>query len=385
MLKGRRCLTAAIFFFVFHNTALALFQMTPNSRPCRSGPSPVNDPLSALASSPLIYPQKLDLGREAVLLIEVSEAQYRAASFLDDRILSPETKGAWAPLSRVTAVAPAPEILRPLHFIFHMGHVGSTLVSRLIDETGLTLGVREPLPLRTLADVHDTLGAPDSLLSPGAFASTLETFLRLWARGLPATRAVVLKATSSASRLGHVLMGKAPTARALYLSLRPEPYLATLLAGANAAQDLWGHGPERIRRIGRLIGGPQAPLHALSIGELAAMSWLAEKLTEAQLVRLYPDRVIALDFETLLSALEPSLDWAMKHFGLDVPATTIASIARGPVLTRYSKAPDQYAYSRQMRRELLAGARQTHAQEILRGMAFLEAEARRSDEVARLL
>ena len=52
---------------------------------------------------------------------------------------------------------------RAVHFIFHTGHVGSTLVSRLLDETGDVLSLREPLPLRTLADAMDVLTLPESL------------------------------------------------------------------------------------------------------------------------------------------------------------------------------------------------------------------------------
>ncbi len=90
--------------------------------------------------------------RESCLVIELGETAYRAASFLDDRILGPATRGGWLPLDRVLEAARHAADLRPLHFIFHTGHVGSTLVSRLLDETGAVLSLREPLPLRTLAD-----------------------------------------------------------------------------------------------------------------------------------------------------------------------------------------------------------------------------------------
>ena len=43
----------------------------------------------------------------------------------------------------------------PIHFIFHSGHVGSTLLSRLLEEVPSQLGLREPLPLRSLAELHD--------------------------------------------------------------------------------------------------------------------------------------------------------------------------------------------------------------------------------------
>ncbi len=120
--------------------------------------------LSKLAVSPDAYPQKLDLVRERILLVGFDEAGYRAASFLDDRILGPATTGAWLSTGLVAAQAERVREPRPLHYILHTGHVGSTLLSRLLDTTGDVLSLREPLPLRTLAEAADVLGQPESLL-----------------------------------------------------------------------------------------------------------------------------------------------------------------------------------------------------------------------------
>ncbi len=88
-------------------------------------------------------------------MVRMREEDYRAASFLDDRMLTAQSKGAWVPLEQVMEKAQRIEA-RPLHFIFHTGHVGSTLLSRLLGETGGVLSLREPLPLRSLADAFDT-------------------------------------------------------------------------------------------------------------------------------------------------------------------------------------------------------------------------------------
>ena len=78
------------------------------------------------------------------------------------------------------------------------------------------------------------------------------------------------------------LLAQSPASRAVYLNLAAEPYLATLLGGANSATDLRGHGPGRMRRLlaGREL--PVAPLYALSTGELAALGWLVESLSQAR-------------------------------------------------------------------------------------------------------
>ena len=64
------------------------------------------------------YPFKLDLARQRVLRIEMDEAAFRAASFLDERILTPATQGGWVPMQDFLQPAAAPQPVLPLHFIF---------------------------------------------------------------------------------------------------------------------------------------------------------------------------------------------------------------------------------------------------------------------------
>ncbi len=336
-----------------------------------------DDLLAQLPTSPDAYPQKLDLVREVVLLVRLDAAAYRAASFLDDRILSPVTQGAWLPIGDVANAARRVTGGHAVHFIFHTGHVGSTLLSRLLDETGGVLSLREPLPLRTLADAHDLLGRVDSLLSNEEFELALAMFLRLWSRGYAQTRSVVVKATSSAGRLAAPILAASESARAIYMNLRAESYLATLLAGQNSPVDLRGHGPERIRRLQSRVGTPLAPLHTLSIGELAAMSWLSESWTQHDAVKRFAGRVIALDFDAFLSNVADNMIRILDHCELPRDARYLSEVGRSPVLTRYSKAPE-YGYTPNDRAEGLRVSRRDNRAEVRKGIDWLE-RLRRSD------
>ena len=115
-------------------------------------------------------------------------------------------------------------------------------------------------PVGTLADARDALGLWESLLSSDNYEALELALLRLWSRGYRGTHSVVLKATSSASRIGTSLLDRLSGARAVYLNLGAEPYLATLLAGKNSAFDLRGHGPVRIRKLKTRTQAPLAPL-----------------------------------------------------------------------------------------------------------------------------
>lgn len=348
-------------------------------------PNTVGHELQAmLPVSPDAYPQAIDAVGGRVLVVRMDANAYRAASFLDDRILGPNTRGAWLPGGAVTEAARQVSDPRPLNFIFHTGHVGSTLVSRLMDETGILLSLREPLPLRTLADAHDVIASPESLLGDAQFDALLDMMLRLWSRGYDWTRGVIVKATSSAGRAAGPLLLARPESRAIYLNVRAEPYLATLLGGANSAADLRGHGPGRMRRLRGRVQAQAAPLHSLSSGELAALGWLVETMSQQDAVRRFPDRVLAFDFDDVLADITAGMERVLGHFGLPRDARYFAGIGKSPVLQRYSKAPE-VPFPQGERALRLEDSRRQHRDEIRKGMAWLEQQALADDSVAAVI
>lgn len=328
--------------------------------------------MADLFPTPMLYPQKYDPVREAVYLVPLDAAGYRAASFLDDRMLAAGRTGTWQPFDAIAQAGATGG--KPLHFIFHTGHVGSTLLSRLIDEAGGVLGLREPLPLRTLAEMQDAGDA--------RFDARLAAFLALWRRGFAETATVVLKATSATGRLAPALLAASPQSKAVYLNLRAEPYLVTLLAGANTMVDLKGFESGRRARLRAMLGGEAPP--TATVGELAAMSWLTESLTRARALEAGGPRMLALDFDVLLANLPAAMTAVLAHLEIAAPPGFAQAIVRSPVLTRYSKAPQQFEYSPAFRAKLLAQTRREQAAEIRRGLAWLEAMARRDPRVAAL-
>src|SRR5205814_3020599 len=85
-----------------------------------------------------------------VRLIAMDRESYRAASFLDDRMLQQPVDAQAVAWPDVEA-AMGEDLRADARWIFHIGHVGSTLVSRLLGELGGVLAVREPRLLRDLA------------------------------------------------------------------------------------------------------------------------------------------------------------------------------------------------------------------------------------------
>ena len=85
-----------------------------------------------------------------VRLIAMDRDSYRAASFLDDRMLQQPVDAQMLPWPEVED-AVAGELRTDARWIFHIGHVGSTLISRLLGELDGVSAVREPRLLRDLA------------------------------------------------------------------------------------------------------------------------------------------------------------------------------------------------------------------------------------------
>src|SRR5690242_19506364 len=94
--------------------------------------------------------QALDPSAGNVRLIAMDRESYRAASFLDDRMLQQPFD---AQVMSWTAIREAitDELRSDARWIFHIGHVGSTLLSRLLGELDGVLAIREPRLLRDIA------------------------------------------------------------------------------------------------------------------------------------------------------------------------------------------------------------------------------------------
>lgn len=331
--------------------------------------------LATINHSPDAYPQHLDLAGKRMLIVGLSPWIYRSASFLDDRILAPGIARSWVDIKRIEEATRPVAAPRATHLILHTGHVGSTLLSRLLDDLGGTLGLREPLPLRTLAEAADTLKHDDALVSPEEFGSLADLCVRLWSRGYSDTQQCIVKSTSSACRVAPRLLERRAGMRAAYLNVRAERYLATLLAGENSIADLRGHGQERYRRLRAGMVGPLAPLHTLSTGELAALGWMAESLVRHKVAADFPAQILLLDFDALLAELPATLSLVARHFGIECETRQLEATAVSATVHQYSKAPE-YNYGPALRRDILADSRQRNAAEIRAGMRWIEALAR---------
>jgi hypothetical protein len=334
-----------------------------------------------LAAGPAHFPQMLDTLRDRLLILQLSEARIAAASFLDQRIITPETKGDWVSFAQVAARLD-PAARDDAHYIFHIGHVGSTLLSRLLGCLPQVLALREPLLLRTAADLWATRDAIDAPYDPASLPGRLQVIRRLLARTFRPEQRAVVKATSFTSDIAPQLV--ASGARALFLTVSAQSYMRTILAGENSRAELPAVTGPRLLRLACHLTPMPFRLWSLGEGERVALAWVVEMLSLVAAEAAMPaDTVLWIDFDDFLAAPEPALHRICAHFGLPIDHDAAAHILAGPVMRTYSKGPE-HGYDADLRCTLLAQAAIEHGTALQAGTRWLDRLAAVHPKVAGL-
>jgi hypothetical protein len=328
---------------------------------------------TALAESPEYYPQKLDPVNEAAFMVRLTAEQYEAASFLDDRLVAPGMTGVWSTYEELATDAAALE--ERCDFIFHVGHVGSTLLSRLLGSFEGIHALREPAPLPLLAEIRSQLSRPESLWSRERYEAWLSLCLGLWSRTYHPAETSLVKATSWASDMAPSLMARPSQPRALAMTVPPAAYLAGILASSGGRADIKASASSALARLHGRLGAEPWRLHSLSIGERTAMVWASDMLSLDEADRAASGRMLWIDFETFLANPADGLARALAHLGHTRDCQAIEAAVSGPLMTRYSKGP-QRPFDPAVRQILLSTSRFTNAREIAKGLEWLD-QARR--------
>jgi hypothetical protein len=330
--------------------------------------SSVPDP-DAIARDATWLVQALDPASRQVRLVQMDRDSYRQASFLDDRLLQEPRTRHVAPWEQVAGSLPS-GARSDARWIFHIGHVGSTLIARLLGELEGVLSIREPRTLRDVAVLPPEQRTEYTTAIPGLFSRTFD----------PAETALV-KATSFVSEIAAEIVP--PAARCLFMYSTPRAYVESILAGENSRKELqmlaaWRE--QRVRsRVPNLEGSRSSEAH------LAAAAWACEiTALQAAAQGLGKEQVRWADFDDMLERMTTEVEDVSNFFGFEASPERIRQIATGPLMTRYSKALE-YEYSPALRRELLADARSEHRPQIDSAMAMLERAAKESPLLAAAL
>jgi hypothetical protein len=321
-----------------------------------------------IASDATWLAQALDPNAGMVRLVAMDRESYQAASFLDDRLMQQTVDAQIVPWPDVAAAVEG-DLRTDARWIFHIGHVGSTLVSRLLGEVAGVLAVREPRLLRDVA--ISPLAVREAYLGPIA---------KLMSRTFTDDETACVKATSFASEIAPDLVP--PGERALFMYAAPRNYIAGILAGENSVKELHALADYRGQRLtGRGMTLPAARHDA----DRAAAAWACEMTALEVAADAMADRQVAwADFDFMLGSMAAELARVCAFFGFDADTGMLDGIASGPLMTRYSKDPS-YEYSPNLREQLIAEEIRLQGADIDAALAMLGAAAEKSALLARAL
>jgi hypothetical protein len=314
---------------------------------------------ATLLANPGWHLYRLDFAHDSTKWLPLSEAQFRAASFLDQRIRGPATEP--VSISRAELRSALQGIAQAeADFIFHIGHCGSTLVSRALAATPEVLPLREPLSLRQLSDHLPQLPAEP-------WREWLQLALAAHSRAFTPGQRCMIKATSSCNALIQPIAGMLPSSRMLLMYVPLENYLAGLLGKQAPAADLHGHAPLRLREWQAITGEAlDAGPDTLDEAQLAVLSWLTSMARLLAARQQLQDRCLLLDFDLFLADPENGLEELIEFFWLQASLEPILR-AWPEISLGYSKQPDQ-PYSAFNRNRTLARGRLQCASEIQRSL-----------------
>ncbi|WP_114952777.1 hypothetical protein [Sphingosinicella terrae] len=344
--------------------------------------SPDPDPTAPLigpAPDQLVH--QFDPTSDRIVLLEMSEADYRRASFLDQRAVAPGARMTAANWTDV-ASAVAPDWRRDAQFIFHIGNVGSTLISRLLGELDSVFALREPLLLRSFAEMLGPL-PPASPWPEDEAEARVGAARALLSRTFRSEQRAIVKATSFTSEIAARMIPAG--SRALFLFATPDHYIENILAGPNSRQTLAILGPSRLARLQTRCAGLSVDLAAMDEARRAALAWACEATSlTANSAGLEPDAVLWFDFDRFLEEPTAHLGAIAAHFGIELDQTGARRLVEGPLMRRYSKALE-YEFTPGMRREILAQSRREHGTAISGALRWLEELAGRYPAVAQAI
>jgi len=334
------------------------------------------DPLAAsLARSPALFPLAFDPATDQFTFIRLSETEYQQASFLDARALAPQTLRRVISRQEVEAAVAGSGLQEAANYIFHIGHVGSTLLSRLLGTHPQVFALREPAILRTFAQMGCDPQSTGGRWTHTEFEGRLGTVLKLLSRTFRPNQRALVKTTSFVSELAPQVLARPSRPSAIFIFVLAETYLPTILSAPNSPTEARLLAKTRLARLHAKIGEARWRLHELGDGEMVAMSWACEMAALAEAARGADERVLWLNFDEFLNNPAPWLGAAFTHVGIQTTPAQIDAILSGPDMGRYAKAPE-YAYGVDLRSDLLRDARRNYAGQIENGLRWLkEAEA----------
>jgi hypothetical protein len=298
-----------------------------------------NPDVAFIARDPNWLAHRYDPQHDAIHFLKLDRAGHRAATFVTDEYIP-----ATAPkvvLRRDESVAEARKDAGPLHFIFHSGFCGSTLLARALDIEGVSMGLKEPVIFNDIVGWRRRGGEVRSV------AQVLDDSLALLARPFSPGEAVIVKPSNILNAFAPAIMGMRPDTRAIFMYAPLKIFLGSV-ARKRLEGRLWvrktfaGLAKDGVVNLGfdsdQYFG--QTDL------QIAAAGWLAQQDLFAKLIeRFGHDRVQTLNSEAFVAAPRQALTSLNTLFALGMNPDQLADVTDGPAFSTHSKTGGTFGAS----------------------------------------
>lgn len=338
--------------------------------------------LQDITESAAHYVHNVGVNMQATLYPMTAET-YRASVFLDNRIaLAADAPSAQINFMDLCGQFPAVAAAET-RYLFHISHVGSTLLSRLLGCKREVLSLREPLLLRWLSLFKNDLGKPECRIDAPTYQAFLSASLGLISRPLGVVDQVIVKPTSFTNNIACDILAIQPKARAIGIYSRLDAFVATILKGGSGWNDILELSPIRLTRLQTVLGGEPWQLSRLSAGEIVAMSWLSEMATLQRVAAAVGDRFMWLDFDAYLAKPDFSFDAMCHSLQLNWNEEDSAASEISGLRNRYSK-DSSISFASETRHSQIAEILGRQAVEVNRARAWVDAAMKARPEFGAL-
>lgn len=325
--------------------------------------------LKAIVHDPRLFVEDLDLSFEGRWRIApTTPSDFKQSTFLDNRIKLSDPNQKW--------VLPTSDILnlnivenKSIKYIFHISHVGSTLISKLLDECERVYSLREPVILRKLAAYKAEIDSPESFVEPRIIEAAIKQSQLLLARPFDPSQTVIVKASSFTNELSDSILGGVLRPTSLMIYCKINVFLPVIFKG-NGWGDIIGLSRSRILRLYKMLDNKFCCLYSLSPGELIAMNWLCEMMTLFLSAQNHPAQVMWIDFDDFLLRKSEYISDISKHLGLNLTDAEQMAIVQSELFSKYSKN-DSIQFNAEDRARELKEVNLKHEKEIEKGILWL--------------
>ena len=252
-----------------------------------------------------------------------------------------------------------------IRFIHHFAHSGSTLLARALEQPQ-NLIIREPAHLRQLGV---SAGADASGLPPARLHQLLAFSLTMLGKRFSRDSTLIVKGNVPISLLAGTIAKTDPEQPAILLYFPLEDYCAAVLRTPGhqgwvnrVTADIALHRDPLVGDIGRL-----------TVAEKAAALWYSMIKRFERLLAQQP-QMRSLDANQLFDSPAESIAAASTLLGAGLGARQAEAVAKGPLLSTYSKNPE-VPFDNTMRRARNNEAKAALAKELQLARNWVEKRA----------